>query len=82
MCRKFQYSNPPKQTYGFENGFRSRSRNRGKTTSVDSRKRETQTVKLNLVVFGFETFPRKKPPVWTSGFENQPIGVQYDVPGD
>ena len=32
----------------------------GKTTSVDTRKRETQTNKLNLVVFGFDTFPRKK----------------------
>ena len=59
---------PPKQTY--ENENENRFRNRGKTTSVDTRKRETQTVKLNLVVFGFDTFPRKKPLVWTFGFEN------------
>ena len=52
---------PPKQTYENENKNENRFRNRGKTTSVDTRKRETQTVKLNLVVFGFDTFPRKKP---------------------
>ena len=52
---------PPKQTYENENENENRFRNRGKTTSVDTRKRETQTVKLNLVVFGLDTFPQKKP---------------------
>ena len=37
---------PPKQTYENENENENRFRNRGKTTSVDTRKRETQTVKL------------------------------------
>ena len=57
-------------TYEKETRTKTVFENRRKTTSAVTRKRETQTVKLELAVFGFETFLRFLPPVWTDGFEN------------